>query len=277
MEKSIFKYIIRYSARQQLNLTLMAILSFPVLYIFYELPKQIINGAIQGNPEEFPQTAKLFGINLGFETGHVQWLIVLCLMFLLLVVVNQGFKYVINVYKGLTGERMLRRLRFDLYSRVLRFPRGTFRNMSQGEIIPMITAEVEPLGGFIGDAYAQPIFQGGQLLVILGFLFAQNPFMAAAAVARFMGAEKLMFLSDVPGIFANRQDSNSLISHLDSARCRELIADGTIDEGMLPKVDAALEALDFGVKKVHIVDACIPHSMLLEIYSNTGIGTEIVG
>ena len=86
-----------------------------------------------------------------------------------------------------------------------------------------------------------------------------------------------MFLSDVPGIFANRQDSNSLISHLDSARCRELIADGTIDEGMLPKVDAALEALDFGVKKVHIVDACIPHSMLLEIYSNTGIGTEIVG
>lgn len=111
---------------------------------------------------------------------------------------------------------------------------------------------------------------GGQLLNI-------NADTAAAAVARFMGAEKLMFLSDVPGIFANRQDCNSLISHLDSARCRELIADGTIDEGMLPKVDAALEALDFGVKKVHIVDASIPHSMLLEIYSNTGIGTEIVG
>lgn len=114
------------------------------------------------------------------------------------------------------------------------------------------------------------IESGGQPLNI-------NADTAAAAVARFMGAEKLMFLSDVPGIFADRQDSTTLISHLDSARCRQLIDDGTIDQGMLPKVDAALEALDFGVKKVHIVDAATPHSMLLEIYSNTGIGTEIVG
>ena len=183
MEKSIFKYILRFSSRQQIMLTLMAVLSFPVLYIFYELPKQIINGAIQGDPESFPQKAELFGLNLGFSVDHIQWLIILCLLFLVLVVINQAFKYIINVYKGLTGERMLRRLRYDLYSRVLRFPKGTFKNMSQGEIIPMITAEVEPLGGFIGDAFAQPIFQGGQLLVILGFLFAQNPFMAAAAVA----------------------------------------------------------------------------------------------
>jgi acetylglutamate kinase len=126
------------------------------------------------------------------------------------------------------------------------------------------------------DASAIPVIPsigieaGGQALNI-------NADTAAAAVARCMGAEKLMFLSDVPGIFADRQDSSSLISHLDSARCRQLVADGTIDQGMLPKVDAALEALDFGVKKVHIVDACTPHSMLLEIYSNTGIGTEIVG
>ncbi|MBL41698.1 MAG: multidrug transporter [Rhodospirillaceae bacterium] len=183
MEKSIFKYILRFSSRQQIMLTLMAVLSFPVLYIFYELPKQIINGAIQGDPGTFPQKAELFGINFGFSVGHIQWLIILCVLFLVLVIINQAFKYVINVYKGLTGERMLRRLRYDLYSRVLRFPKGTFKNMSQGEIIPMITAEVEPLGGFIGDAFAQPIFQGGQLLVILGFLFAQNPFMAAAAVA----------------------------------------------------------------------------------------------
>ena len=183
MEKSIFKYILRYSGRQQVMLLLMAALSFPFLYIFYELPKQIINGAIQGNPENFPQTAQLFGINFGFEVGHLSWLFTLCLIFLALVVINQIFKYIINVYKGLTGERMLRRLRYDLYSRVLRFPKSTFKNMSQGEIIPMITAEVEPLGGFIGDAFAQPLFQGGQLLVILGFLFAQNPFMAAAAVA----------------------------------------------------------------------------------------------
>ena len=98
MEKSIFKYILKYSSRQQIMLTIMAALSFPVLYIFYELPKQIINGAIQGNPEEFPQRAELFGINLGFEVGHVNWLIILCLIFLGLVIINQAFKYVINVF-----------------------------------------------------------------------------------------------------------------------------------------------------------------------------------
>ncbi len=187
MEHSIFRYILRYSSRQQINLTILAVVSFPFLYAFYELPKQIINKAIQANPEDFPRNIELFGLDataMGApEVGQVSWLILLCSLFLVLVVINQGFKYVINVYKGLTGERMLRRLRYDLYSRVLRFPKSTFRNMSQGEIIPMITAEVEPLGGFIGDAYSQPAFQGGQLLVILGFLFAQDPIMAAAAVA----------------------------------------------------------------------------------------------
>jgi acetylglutamate kinase len=99
---------------------------------------------------------------------------------------------------------------------------------------------------------------------------------AAAAVARLLGAEKLVFLSDVPGIFLKRKDPNSLISHLDARRCRQLIAEGVIDAGMVPKVDAALEALAAGVGKVHIIDAGMPHSLLLEIYSNTGIGTEIV-
>ncbi|MCA9088666.1 MAG: acetylglutamate kinase [Planctomycetaceae bacterium] len=99
---------------------------------------------------------------------------------------------------------------------------------------------------------------------------------AAAAVARLLNAEKLMFLSDVPGIFLDRHDPSTLQSHLTVKRCRELIADGTIDTGMVPKVEAALEALESGVRKIHIVDARIPHSILLEIYSDTGIGTEIV-
>ena len=181
MEKSILKYVLRYSLRQQITLTVMAALSFPFLYLFYELPKQIINEAIGGRsttfpyapfPEQFPD----------FEVDQVTFLFMLCGVFLTLVVINQAFKYVINVYKGLTGERMLRRLRYDLYSRVLRFPLPTFRKMSQGEIIPMITQEVEPLGGFIGDAFSQPAFQGGTLLTILGFLFYQDWRMAAAAV-----------------------------------------------------------------------------------------------
>lgn len=99
---------------------------------------------------------------------------------------------------------------------------------------------------------------------------------AAAAVARLLKAEKLVFLSDVPGIFLDRSDPSTLLSHLRSDRVRELIGSGVIEAGMVPKVEAALEALEAGVGKVHIVDARIPHSILLEVYSDTGIGTEIV-
>lgn len=99
---------------------------------------------------------------------------------------------------------------------------------------------------------------------------------AAAAVARLLKAEKLVFLSDVPGIFLDRKDPSTLLSHLRGDRVRELIQTGVIDTGMVPKVEAALEALEAGVGKVHIIDAKIPHSILLEVYSDTGIGTEIV-
>ena len=99
---------------------------------------------------------------------------------------------------------------------------------------------------------------------------------AAAAVARLLKAEKLVFVSDVAGIFLDQTDPASLQSHLNSARCRELCNDGTIESGMVPKVDAALDALHAGVRKVHIVDGRMPHSLLLEIYSDRGTGTEIV-
>lgn len=99
---------------------------------------------------------------------------------------------------------------------------------------------------------------------------------AAAAVARILRAEKLMFVSDVPGIFLDKNDPSTLFSHIDVKRCRELIADGTIAAGMVPKVEASLEALEAGVDKIHIVDGRMPHSVLLEVYSDKGIGTEIV-
>jgi len=110
--------------------------------------------------------------------------------------------------------------------------------------------------------------EGGKLNV--------NADTAAAAVARILRSEKLVFLSDVPGIFLDKNDRSTLLSHLKAARVRELIANGTINAGMVPKVEAALEALQAGVKKIHIIDAGIPHSLLLEIYSDVGIGTEIV-
>ena len=99
---------------------------------------------------------------------------------------------------------------------------------------------------------------------------------AAAAVARALSAEKLIFLSDIPGILTDITDPSSRLSHVTAAQVRALIADGTIAGGMVPKVEAALESLDAGVRKVHIVDASMPHSVLLEIYSDTGVGTEIV-
>jgi ABC-type multidrug transport system fused ATPase/permease subunit len=177
VEKSIYRYIIRYSMRRQVVLTIMATASFPFLYAFYELPKLIVNSAIQGKDTTFPTSVS----QIQFDQVEYLWL--LCGLFLGLVIINQAFKYVINVYAGITGERMLRRLRFDLYGRVLRFPLPQFRKTSSSEIVTMVTAEVEPLGGFIGDAFKLPIFQGGYLIVILAFLFVQNWYMALAAVA----------------------------------------------------------------------------------------------
>ena len=167
----------KYSLRQQVILTLMAIASFPFLYAFYELPKMIVNGAIQAKSVSFPTTMA------GVELDQINYLWVLCAGFLILVIVNQAFKYAINLYAGVTGERMLRRLRFQLYGRILRFPLPQFRKTSSSEMVTMITAEVEPLGGFVGDAFKLPVFQGGYLLVILAFLFVQNWFMALAAIA----------------------------------------------------------------------------------------------
>jgi acetylglutamate kinase len=99
---------------------------------------------------------------------------------------------------------------------------------------------------------------------------------AAAAVARSLGAEKLIFLSDIPGILTDLTDPGSRLSRVTVGEVRELISCGTIAGGMVPKVEAALDSLAAGVSKVHIVDASMPHSVLLEIYSDTGVGTEIV-
>ena len=161
--------------RRQLFVLFLVAASFPFLYFSLELPKRIINKAIGG--ANFPQPF------MGMEFQQIEYLFVLCGMFLAMVLINGGFKYWINVAKGQLGERMLRRLRYELYSRVLRFPLPRFRKMSQGEIISMITAEVDPLGGFIGDALALPAFQGGTLLTILVFMFIQDPFLGGAAVA----------------------------------------------------------------------------------------------
>jgi putative ABC transport system ATP-binding protein len=175
MEPTLFKYIKRYSWREQIFLLFLTFASFPFLYESLELPKIIVNKAIAAS--DFPTTI------YGFQLSQIQYLALLCGIFLLLVGANGAFKYYINVYKGRLGERMLRRLRYQLFNHTLRFPIPHFRRTSQGEVIAMITSEVEPLGGFIGDAVAQPAFQGGTLLTILIFMFAQDLVLGIAAIA----------------------------------------------------------------------------------------------
>jgi ABC-type multidrug transport system fused ATPase/permease subunit len=177
MEPSIYRYIFRYSKREQLLLVVLTVISFPFLYLSLDLPKTIINKAIGGS--DFPITM------FGTEIDQIPYLLILCGIFLGLVFVNGGFKFYVNVFRGVVGERMLRRLRYQLVHRVLRFPLHHFRKTSQGEIVSMVTTETEPLGGFIGDALALPAFQGGTLLVIVGFVFVQDWVMGIAAIALF--------------------------------------------------------------------------------------------
>lgn len=99
---------------------------------------------------------------------------------------------------------------------------------------------------------------------------------AAAAVAGHLHAEKLMLLTDTPGILMDRSQPDSLIRSLNADRCEELIQSGVIDEGMIPKVEACLDSLRQGVRKTHIIDGRLRHSLLLEIYTDRGVGTEIV-
>lgn len=103
-----------------------------------------------------------------------------------------------------------------------------------------------------------------------------NADVAAAAVASSLKARRLVFMSDVPGLLANPKDPASLISTLPVGRVEELKRDGTIASGMIPKVDSAVKALQSGVKRVHFIDGRVPHSLLLEIFTDKGIGTEIV-
>lgn len=99
---------------------------------------------------------------------------------------------------------------------------------------------------------------------------------AAAAVAAQLGAEKLVLLTDTPGILRDRNNPQSLVPSLSAAQVQTLIQQKIIDEGMIPKVEACLDSLRKGVKKTHIIDGRLKHSLLLEIYTDRGVGTEIV-
>ena len=174
MEKSINQFIWKYSSRQQLVLAAITLAYFPTLYGMLELPKIIINQAIE-NPRQH--------LISGMEISPIQFLVMLSLLFLFLYTINGLIKLVINIKKGVLGERMIRRLRYSLIEQTLRFPIQRFRGVSQGEIVSQITSEAEPLGGYISEAITLPLFQGGTMLTILAFMFIQNIWLGLVSIA----------------------------------------------------------------------------------------------
>jgi acetylglutamate kinase len=104
-----------------------------------------------------------------------------------------------------------------------------------------------------------------------------NADVAAAAVAKALRARKLAFLSDVPGLLRNPSDPESLISTLKQHEIEWLVEQGVISGGMLPKIKSCMEALNAGVRKVHLIDGRMQHSLLLEMFTDEGVGTQIIG
>lgn len=100
---------------------------------------------------------------------------------------------------------------------------------------------------------------------------------AACAIARAVQAEKLAFLTDIEGVYKDPDDKETLISELTVSDARKLIGDGYIGGGMLPKLNNCIDAIENGVSRVHILDGRIAHCLLLEIFTNKGIGTAILG
>jgi acetylglutamate kinase len=109
-----------------------------------------------------------------------------------------------------------------------------------------------------------------------GHAYNINADVAAAKLAVAIGARRLVFMSDVPGLLRDPKKTDSLISSLHVSEALDLKRRGVIDAGMIPKVDSAVEAVHAGVHRVHFVDGRVAHSVLLEIFTDKGIGTEIV-
>lgn len=166
----IFPFILRYSRREQIVLMVAGLLAMPVLYAALELPKIIINNAIEADGSPVPFYDWTF--------SQIDYLFALSGLYLLAIVVNGALKFGINVYKGGVGERLLRRLRLMIFQR-WRAGAGPKR---RSEVIPLIAQEVEPVGGFAADAFALPVFQGGTFVTILVFMFMQDPILGAAAM-----------------------------------------------------------------------------------------------
>lgn len=192
-------------------------------------------------------------------------------------------------------ERVLKREVNAEIVRILRKHKASAHPLHGDWIIKALRKTARPVGsdktidwGFVGEPISvdtRPIVEmldAGIIPVItpLGLsdfdrVYNINADTAASAVAKALRARKLAFISDVPGLLRDKDDPASLISSLPISRIEALKKDGTIGGGMLPKIESCAEAIRVGVHKVHLIDGRMPHSLLLEIFTNKGVGTEI--
>ncbi len=203
LEKNLFRYIWNYSRREQLAVLVFVGLALPFYFASLSLPRYIVDAIETAarnfiEPELATETSGIFmrlslpwpdflggGVQFfqGWELSLEPLILALSFTYLALVMINGGFKFQINTLKGRMGERMLRRLRYQLVDRILRFPTSYFRKLKPAEVASMVKDEVEPLGGFIGDAFVLPIFQGGLGLTALIFIMVQNFWLGCMAGA----------------------------------------------------------------------------------------------
>ena len=179
MEKNLYGFIWRYSRGYQLGILAVTIASFQLLYYALELPKVIVNDALGSKGADGPFPREYLGSGL----DQLEYLLTLCVLFFVLLIINGCITMSLFIFKGITSERLLRRLRHTLFERIHRFPVTHFQNTSQGELTSMITAEVVPFSQFFADAVELPLFQGGTMLTVLLFVFIQDPIIGFASIS----------------------------------------------------------------------------------------------
>ena len=199
MNPNLFRYVWQHSRREQIAILILIAASLPFYWFSLDVPKRIVNEALQGEAfTDGKTTAKLFEISFGLpeflggsnvtlfegaEYDQIGYLLALSFMFLTFVLINGFFRYKINIDKGILAERMLRRLRFDLFSRMMRFRPEDIRQVKPAEAATMINNEVEPIGGFIGDAFVWPVFLASQALTAMLFIMLQSFWLGVVAMS----------------------------------------------------------------------------------------------
>ncbi len=162
---------------------------------------------------------------------------------------------------GKDGHTLMAKKKIDEKGRDLGFV-GEIEKVDKTLIDTLIAADFVPVISPVGvDSFSQT--------------YNVNADYAATAIAGALDAQKLVFMTDVEGILRDKDDPKSIIRRMNAREAVELIADGTIKGGMIPKVECCLDAIEKGVKSVHVLDGRLPHSILLEIFTAEGIGTML--